>query len=266
MPDPPPLIDVHCHMLPGVDDGAADWNESAAMARAAVADGISTVVVTPHQLGGDTQIRGDAIRAGTARLQRVLQEQSIPLRVVPGAEVRVVPDLAAGVAADDLLTLADRGRHVLLELPHDVYLPLDRLLYELRLAEITAILAHPERNAAVLARRHLLPSLVEAGCLLQITAGSLAGTFGPRVQKLAQWLVGQRLVHFVGTDSHGAKVRRPLLHRAFQCVAGLAGRETAVALCCDNPGRVVAGKTVAPLQRGPRKPGLTGWFRWNKAG
>lgn len=266
MPDPPPLIDIHCHLLPGVDDGSASWDETLAMAELAVDDGISTVVATPHQLGVHGDNHGDAIRAQTARLQEFLDQRGVPLRVLPGADVRIEPEMIRKLQSGEVLTLADRRRHVLLELPHEVYIPLDRLLSGLSAVEMVAVLSHPERNLGILGNRHLLPPLVDAGCLLQVTAGSLVGTFGPQVQKLAQWAIQHRLVHFVGTDAHGAKSRRPLLRRAFDCVAGLAGEPTAVALCSGNPGRVLAGKAVTPPHAEATKPGLAGWLRRKKAG
>ena len=131
MPDPPPFVDIHCHLLPGVDDGAADWEETLTMAELAVADGISTVVVTPHQLGGYARNSGSEIPGWTDRVQRFLQGRGVPLRVLPGAEVRVEPDLIPKLRSGELLTVADRRRHVLLELPCEVYLPLDRLLSQL---------------------------------------------------------------------------------------------------------------------------------------
>jgi protein-tyrosine phosphatase len=266
MPEPPPFVDIHCHLLPGLDDGAADWNESLAMARLAVADGISAVVATPHQLGAHAATQADAIRARTRQLQQLLDHHRIALQVLPGADVRIEPDMVGKLRNGRILTLADRRRHVLLELPHDLYLPLERLLAGLGTAGIVGILSHPERNLGILANGDLLYPLVRAGCLLQVTAGALVGTFGPRIMEFSQSLVRRRLVHFVATDAHGAKARRPLLRRAFQRVAALAGYQTAVDLCCRNPARVLAGQTVTLPQPSPRESRITAWLRHRKAG
>jgi len=255
--DSPPLVDIHCHLLPEVDDGSASRAESLDMARLAVADGISIVVATPHQLGRYGVNRGEAIRARTSQLQEFLDQRHVPLQVLPGADVRIEPDLGRKIQSGEVLTLADRGQHVLLELPHEVYLPLDRILSELRSIGVVGILSHPERNRGILRQRDVLAPLVRAGCLMQVTAGSLVGTFGPHVQKLAHWLVMQRLVHFVSTDAHGAKSRRPLLSRAFEVLVGLAGERTATDLCCRNPGLVAEGKAIKPSGGS----GLSGWFR-----
>lgn len=266
MQDPAPLVDVHCHILPGIDDGPADWTESLAMARLAVADGISTVVATPHQLGSYGWNDGDTIRASCRQLQELLKQHGVPLRVVPGADVRIEPDMVRKIRSGEVVTLADHRRHVLLELPHELYFPLDRLLRSLHAAGLVGVLSHPERNQGILARPQVAEPLVEAGCLLQVTAGSLAGTFGPRIKSFAEWLVAEGLVDFIATDAHGPNSRRPLLKRAFDRVAEIAGRRKAWELCSGNPGRVVAGQTVTHGQRKPRGFGFADWFGWGKAG
>jgi len=266
VPDPGPFVDVHCHLLPGIDDGAADWEESLAMAELAVAEGISTVVATPHQLGNYGRNRGATVRARTAELQEVLTRRGIALTVLPGADVRIEPDLVAKIRSGDVLTLADRGRYVLLELPHEVYFPLDRLLSALEAAGLVGILSHPERNQGILARRAVLGPLVDAGCLLQVTAGSLLGTFGPHVKAFSEWLLGQGLVHFLATDAHGAKSRRPLMRRAFDRATELAGDRAAREMCCENPAAVVHDHPILPGIRKPRGLRLGGWLRRRKVG
>ena len=236
------------------------------MAEQAVTDGISTIVATPHQSAGQAANQADAIRTRTARLRESLRQRGIPLHVLPGAEVRVEPEVPAAVRRGRLLTLADRRQHVLLELPHEIYLPLDRLLYELHAGGMVGILAHPERNLGILRQRQVVAPLVNAGCLLQVTAGSLIGAFGPQVQSFAEWLLEQRLVHFVGTDAHSPTSRRPSLRRAFDSVARRAGEETAADLFCRNPALVVVGKAVVPQPRRRKATGLAGWFRRKRAG
>src|SRR4051812_40707285 len=125
------LVDIHCHLLPEIDDGAKSCEESLAMARMAARDGIGTIVVTPHQLGNYRHNRGEAIREQTAQLQELLSANQIPLRVLPGADVRIEADMLSLLRSGEVLTLADRGRHVLLELPHELYMPLEPVLAEL---------------------------------------------------------------------------------------------------------------------------------------
>jgi protein-tyrosine phosphatase len=170
------------------------------------------------------------------------------------------------IRTGQVVTLADHRRHVLLELPHEIYFPLDRLLRSLHAAGLVGVLSHPERNRGILARPQVVEPLVDAGCLLQVTAGSLAGTFGPQVKALAEWLVAERLVHFVATDAHGVEARRPLLRRALDRVAEITDRRTAWELCAGNPARVVDGQAVTPGRRRPRGSGFAGWLGWGKAG
>ena len=260
----PPLVDIHCHPLPDLDDGASSWDEALLMAQLAANDGITCLVATPHQLGAFGQIHGDMIRNRTAQLQQRLDRQGVTLRILPGAEIRIEPDLALRIARGELLSLADRRRHVLLELPHDVYFPIERVLVELKAAGLTGILAHPERNQAIRSKPEILAALVRGGCLLQVTGGSLLGTFGPDVQQFASRLIQQGLVHFVSTDAHGSRARRPLLARAFQAVANLANEAMAVDLLSRNPGCVAEGRDVASAA--PRRSSPGGWFSWRKAG
>jgi protein-tyrosine phosphatase len=259
------FVDIHCHLVPGIDDGAQSWDEALAMARMAVADGIGTIVATPHQLGNYRHNQPAEIRARTSQLQALLDEHRVGLRVFAGADVRIEAGLAAQAARGEVLTLADRRRHILLELPHDVYFPLDRLLVELSAVGIVGILSHPERNSAILARPSVVRPLVAAGCLMQVTAGSLLGAFGPACRKLSERLVEEGLVHFVSSDAHGARARRPMLRGAFDRVAELAGPETALDLCCRNPAAVASGRDVTAARRPANSRGWRGFFARKRA-
>jgi protein-tyrosine phosphatase len=258
-----PFVDIHCHLLPAIDDGAANWEESLAMARMAVADGISVIVATPHQLGSFSHNGAAAIRLDVEQLQSRLDAEQIPLRVLPGADVRIEADLVARLGRGEVLSLADNGRYVLLELPHEMYFPLNRLLAELSAAGYQGILSHPERNEGILADPEVLTPLVAQGCLLQITADSLRGAFGTRSRQLSQKLVDRGLVHFVSTDAHGTKRRRPQLREAFEMVASLSDEETAHDLFCRNPACVVQGIAIPqPRRRSYAKRGASGWRGW----
>jgi protein-tyrosine phosphatase len=263
---PAPFVDVHCHLIPGLDDGAKSWNEALEMAQMAVADGIGTIIVTPHQLGTYAHIDGPTIRQRTRELQQQLSQHDIQLTVLPGADVRIDETMLAGLRSGDVVTLGDRGKHVLLELPHELYFPLEGVLGQLHAAGFVGILSHPERNQGLLRQPDTVAALVDCGCLMQVTAGSLMGTFGPSCQEMAEWLFAERLVHFVATDAHGAKSRRPLLRRAFESVVRLADEDTALDVCCRNPAAVAAGTDLSTTPRRVRKRGFTGWFKRRKAG
>jgi protein-tyrosine phosphatase len=256
----PRFVDIHCHLLPAIDDGASSREEALAMAEMAVADGIETVIATPHQLGSHAKNTGQGIRAAVAEFQRFLQQSRIPLRVFPGADVRIEPDLTERIRRGEVVTLGDHRRHVLLELPHDVYLPLEPMLRELGSAGLVGILSHPERNRGILAQPGVLRPLVERGCLLQVTAGSLTGSFGSQVQRLAISLVEQRLVHFIATDAHSTRTRAPVLGPAFELVKQMVGENVALDLFSRHPAAVAAGGTVLSGNPKPASHRWGGWF------
>ena len=240
----PGMIDIHAHLLPGLDDGPATWDESIAMARLAVEDGIGCMIATTHQLGAYGRNHGRTIRDRAAECQRRLSQQGVPLRVLPGAEIRIESGAVARIKNGELLTLADRGRHVLLELPADVYFPLDRVLADLHAAGMVAILAHPERNLGLRARPEILDLLFQAGCLFQITGNSILGVLGRDVQSFSVRLIQQGLVQFVASDAHGPRTRRPLLARVLETLTELAGEETALDLLSRNAACVIEGRDV----------------------
>ncbi|MEM9351856.1 MAG: CpsB/CapC family capsule biosynthesis tyrosine phosphatase [Planctomycetota bacterium] len=260
------FTDIHCHLLPGIDDGARDLQESLAMARMAVAEGTREIVVTPHQLGSYAHNTGDDIRRLTAELQAELDREQIPLRIAPGGDVRIEEGMVEQLVAGEVLSLGDLGRHVLLELPHELYFPLEPLLDELSARGITGILSHPERNHGILRTPSLLPSLVDYGCLMQVTAGSLMGTFGPHSQQLAESMLARGLVHFISTDAHGIVKRRPLMRRAYERAVELAPEATCLAMFCENPSRIARGESVPPGVMPVRKRGFRGLFSGRRAG
>jgi len=261
-----PLFDTHCHLLPGLDDGPADWDISLAMARHAASDGIRTIVATPHQLGMYRTNTADRIRQVAAELQRRLVAERIALQVFPGSEIRLEPDLARRIEAGEAITLADRGRHVLVELPHEIYVPCEDMLADLRRAGLVAVLAHPERNAGVQRQPDVLPSLVRRGCHLQVTAGSLLGKFGSMAQKLAENLITRGMVSLVATDAHGMKGRRPGLAAAYDRIAERWGEAAATEFCCENPARLGQGSDSRPVRPATAWRGWGSWFGWRAAG
>ena len=259
------FVDIHCHILPGIDDGARTWDDALDMARLAVANGTDTIIATPHQLGNYNRNEGDTIRDATRSLQQFLQHQQIPLRVLPGADVRIEPDLATKVKQGSVLSLADRQRHVLLELPHELYFPIEPVNRELRRERMIGILSHPERNQGLLANPDLVGQLVHDGCLMQITAGSLNGTFGPASQALCESMLSEGLVHFIASDGHGPKSRRPLMEPAFHRAAELIGEESATQICMDNPRQICIGGDVTRVTSSRRQRASFRWWRQKAA-
>lgn len=257
-------VDIHCHLLPGIDDGAGDFEESLAMARLSVAQGVDTIVVTPHQCGAFACNRGDDIRRRTDDLQENLRAAGVPLKVLPGADVRIEDDLVETIESGDTLTLGDHRRHVLLELPHELYFPLEPVIEGLRRIGVTGVLSHPERNGGLLQRPGIVDELVEAGCLMQVTAGSLLGAFGPASQAMAERMVKRGAVHFLSTDAHGPKSRRPRLGDAWIVAARHAGERAATLWCREFPLAVAQGRDVPLGFVRVDKPRRAPWSFWSR--
>ncbi len=229
------MIDLHCHILPRIDDGAADLATAIDMAKAFVADGVTVVACTPHILPGLYHNSGPQIREATARLQRIILEQGIPLRLVTGADNHVVPDFVEGLGAGKLLSLAD-SRYVLVEPPHDVLTPrLEHLFFNLIAARYVPILTHPERMTWISSGYPMIEKLSKAGSWLQITAGSLTGDFGRNARYWAERLLDEGKVHLLATDAHDLKRRPPNLSRGRELAARRVGEADAQHLVVTRP-------------------------------
>ncbi len=238
------FTDIHCHIIPCIDDGAENLTESILMARRAVAEGTQALIATPHQLGPNRKVTADAIKNGVSVLQHQLDAENIELTVLPGADVRIDPELAMLLKQGKVLTLADRGKHVLLELPHETYFSLDSLLKALRKQGLVGILSHPERNRGIIKDPEVMWGVVEAGGLLQITAGSLTGAFGSSCKEIAELAVNEGLIHFIASDAHDTKHRPFGMREAYDTICDMAGEKLADLVCCENPARVFEGDDV----------------------
>jgi protein-tyrosine phosphatase len=213
------LIDLHCHILPGVDDGAKDLPMALDMAREAVKQGISHIVLTPHHMDGMyTNHKQDVIRK-TAAFQQELDQAQIPLTVFPGQEVHLTGELLDAIDADDILFLDENGKYLLLELPHSgIPEYTENMIFELIARGITPVIAHPERNHGFQKDPDRLYEFVEMGCLTQLTSSSYLGVFGDRVEQLTQKFLDANLGFVFSSDAHNFEGRRFLMNDAFNKV------------------------------------------------
>lgn len=255
------LIDVHSHILPGIDDGAESWEVATDMARAWVADGVHTVAATPHMMpdGQFANGRSDVlplVEEANERFRRL----GIPLTVVAGGELYAAPDLADRIAGGELLTYGDQGRYALVEMPGaEIPAYMEQILFDCQVRRITPVLAHPERNQGVAADVEWVAAWIERGGLVQVNARSLLGASGGQAQALAEELVKRRMVHLVASDAHSVRRRPPGLAAARERIAQLAGGDMAGILVEENPGRLLAGDAL--LQWEPLPPEKRGWWR-----
>jgi protein-tyrosine phosphatase len=257
------MIDIHCHILPGLDDGSPDLEESLAMLRVAEADGIDTIACTPHVADGVHNNDIDTIRRAVAELESAARAAGIAIRLVPGGDVHVSADLSAMHKAGRLPTL-NGTNYFLLEFPHEMVPPnIENVLFDWQIAGLIPILTHPERNAELARNVPRIVDLVCRGVLMQVTADSITGAMGAEAEHAALAMLASRCVHFIASDAHSSTWRRPALSGARDRVAQLAGPEAAKILVHDNPARVLAGEPVPVpdplvLSAPPKRP----WFRF----
>ena len=215
------MIDIHCHLLPGIDDGPPTVEAALALAQALVEDGITHVVVTPHVFPGRFENRRSSILEEHARFVVLLAEAKIELEVICAGEVRLTPEVLDLLALDELPFLGQvaQYRTLLLEMP-DGQVPLGALNFVRYLLAhyVRPVIAHPERNRGVMASLDRLQPLIDEGCYVQVTAGSLVGQFGARAQAVAAELLERCWVQAVASDAHNLTGRRPRMRDAAQWI------------------------------------------------
>jgi protein-tyrosine phosphatase len=248
------MIDLHCHLLPGIDDGARDLEMSLAMARMASSDGISTIACTPHILPGVYRNTGPAIRTAVAQLQESISEAGIPIALVTGADVHVAPDLGVQLREGKALTLND-SRYFLFEPPHHLLPPrLEDLIFGLQAAGYVPILTHPERLSWIEGHYDLIERFACNSVLMQITAGSLMGQFGPRPRYWAERMLDDGLCHLLATDAHNTERRPPRMAEARELIAQRIGQDEATNMVLGRPQCILNNLSPTELPVLPQAP------------
>jgi protein-tyrosine phosphatase len=259
------MIDLHCHMLPAIDDGAGDLQVALEMARIAVADGIRVTACTPHIYPGLYENSGPGIRAAVAQLGEALRAAGIELDLVVGADVHLCPSLVDDLRSGHAPTL-NGSRYFLFEPPHHVAPPrLENAVFGALSAGYVPVVTHPERLSWIESHYALFEQMVRQGAWMQVTAGSLTGRFGRRPRYWAERMLDEGLVHLLATDSHGATKRPPLLAEARDAAASRVGEAEALRLVEGRPRAIlddVAPAMVTPPPVPDRPAGLRTW--WSK--
>lgn len=224
------MIDLHCHLLPELDDGARDINESLMLLTLAIEDGVRKLVVTPHIHPGPFNNSLATITPAFDALKQQVIEHQLPLQMAMAAEIRISPEIIPMVQRQQVPYLGElNGKNVmLLELPHS-HIPAgsEKLVQWLLAQNILPLIAHPERNRDINSNLARVRPLVEAGCLLQLTAGSLYGRFGSRAQQTAEQLLRRGWIDVIASDSHSVKRRPPDLAAGFSAASKLVGTRQA---------------------------------------
>jgi protein-tyrosine phosphatase len=250
-----PLVDIHCHLLAGLDDGPRTTADAVAMCRIAYDDGIQMSAATAHQNPRWADNDPDRIRTATRELGEALRAAGVPLTVFPCAEVMAEPDTPAAWEAGRLLSLGDRGQYLLLEMPRGQFVELGPTLARLRRSGVRVVLAHPELCPELLEDAGRIEGLIEDGCLVQVSSGSVAEPRSARDESALRDWFRRGVVHLMGSDGHSARRRPPLMAAAYGQVLRWAGRAVADRVCSANGMAVLQGlplRVAAPRPRARR--------------
>jgi protein-tyrosine phosphatase len=260
------MIDLHTHILPGIDDGVKTDEEALEFARVAVEDGTRVLVATPHCKDGFFVNSRDDVLREVGRLREMLEAHDVTLRLEPGAEVHICPDLVPRIRDGRAPTLADNGKTLLLELSLTQYpVELENLVFQLNLAGIVTLFAHPERIRYFQDDIERYENLVRLGAYGQLTTGSILGRFGNDTRLFSTELLRRGLVHVVATDAHNVRGRAPRMREAVEAIVPLIGERRAWSMANEIPEALLEGAEpeVPPVEaRSPRRRGFLGrWFR-----
>lgn len=246
------MIDIHSHILPGIDDGAKDLDEAVAMCRASYDDGITTIVATPHahdSVHPTHQL--DFLKEKVEELRKALGGTP---NIALGCELRITHDIVNQVCIARTAPTIGSGPYILVEFPHYV-VPAgsQRVFFELLTHDVRPIVAHPERNRTFMAEPERFYEMVDNGVLGQIDSGSVTGQFGSKVKETAMTLLENGLVHFLASDCHNMRNRLPGMSTAVAEIEQVLGRDLARSISVDNPAAIVKGDSP-PFRPSPQIP------------
>ncbi|GAA3605417.1 tyrosine-protein phosphatase [Secundilactobacillus similis] len=247
------MIDLHCHLLPGVDDGSKSLDISLRLAQEAVENGITHALLTPHHMNGVFMNHRSEVIEQTAHFQKELQDHGISLTVFPGQEVRINGDLLTALDENDILFADESGQYLMLEFPDDdVPAYTSDMVYQLQQRGIVPVIVHPERNTKIMKHPSLLFELLEKGCLSQITASSYVGTFGKKVEAFSEQLIAAGQGYLFASDAHDLPGRKYEMREAFGKLQMKFGSELANEFE-ENAKAIINGDAVSPHRIEPVK-------------
>jgi protein-tyrosine phosphatase len=235
------MVDIHCHILPGIDDGSLSWEMTAEMCRAAIADGVTHIVATPH---ANHRYPYDRDRY-TGMLGQLHDSADGRLTFSLGCDFHFsYENIQDALENPRRYTIGDT-QYLLIEFS-DYGIPpsVKEEVFALRSRGMVPIITHPERNPWLLKKPKMVLELIDEGCLVQVTANAVTGAWGDRSRKMVQWLLERDAVHILASDAHDPVRRRPVMSEARDAIAKLAGAEVAQALTKDNPAAIVEGESL----------------------
>ncbi len=239
------MIDIHSHILPGLDDGPKELSQTIEMCRLAEADGIRTIVATPHTLNGVYQNEKGRILKEIQDLCQMLDREGINIKILPGTDTHVHPEILKHIMNGYAMTLNDTGRYIMLEFPdYFVFQNISKLLTLLISNGMIPIISHPERNKQMMRKIGILKEMIAMGSLSQITAMSITGGFGRQVKKAAEKMIKENLVRVIASDSHSPNHRPPVLSPAIDRVGKWIGAKEALSMVTTIPEAIINGKRI----------------------
>ena len=249
-------IDIHSHILPGVDDGSPNLETSLGLLRMAADNGTTHIIATPHVIDVSTTLTWDIIRRKVEELQKEADKQNIPITIYPGAETELNFDLLELMRKDHSAFCLAGSRYCLMEMPSLMLPPhLDDIIYELQLMDIVPVLAHPERQMQLMEKPQMLLAMLHKGCAAQSNGGSVTGVFGPRVKHNVEHLLQQNVIAFMGSDAHNLRHRNTDLKQAREKISAQWGTETATELFETRPQYILENKPLPANLYADRLPG-----------
>jgi protein-tyrosine phosphatase len=224
-----------------MDDGASSWSTSLNMCRQAVANGIKTIIATPHILNGVYDNKPQDIEEKVKILNQKIKENNIPLQILPGSEVHLCADIIEAIKKKEILTL-NKSNYILLEFPHtQIPLHIEEILFQIQIMGITPIISHVERNLKFQQKPSLLSRFIQKGALAQITAASLCGFFGPIPKKIAQKFLSEELVYSIASDAHSdsKEGRGSFFPQAIIEASKIIGHQATLNLVLSHPQKII---------------------------
>ena len=256
------MIDLHSHILFGIDDGPKAIEESIQMCRIGYQDGIRTIVATPHILPEIYQNNRSTIltklqqlnnalvecgmwnaKFGIEEQQSAIRNPQSPIEILPGADVHFSPDILQRYEEGEIVTVNDQGRYLMVEFAFQgIPYQAEEVLFKLLTKGITPIISHPERNMEIGQRPKRYYEMIRMGCLGQVTAMSLTGDFGSGIRRIAEKLLSKRLIHMIASDAHSVDGRPPILSAAVKAAEKIVGEEEAQKMVTEYPQAIIDGR------------------------
>jgi protein-tyrosine phosphatase len=254
------MVDLHCHLLPGIDDGSKNMDVSLRLAREATENGVTHALLTPHHMNGRyVNHKQDVIRR-TREFQEQLKVHNIPLTVFPGQEVRINGQLLDALDKDDILFADTAGKYMMLEFPDDdVPNYTSRMIFDIQQRGIMPVIVHPERNTKIMAEPDQIYQLLEKGCLSQITASSYVGAFGKKVENFSRKLIEAGQSYVFASDAHDLPGRKYEMRQAFEKLSQEFGSELTEQYQ-NNARRIINGANVPLNELRTIKKGKHFWL------